>query len=270
MSRGASAPTAARWTGRRLVALVAGLALALVTARLGWWQLDRAGQKLDLQARLQARAALPPLQPAELPRDAAAAAAQYDRAAVLQGHWLPQRTVYLENRQMDGRPGFYVVTPLQLAGGDVVLVQRGWMPRDFLDRSRLQPLPAQPGPVQVAGRLAPPPSRLLALGSAASGPIRQNLDLQSFGAEIGLVVRPWSLLQTQATVAAAGTAAQPLPDDGLQRRWPAVASDVGKHHGYAAQWFGLSGLLLALTLWFQVLAPWRAARRSPDPLSTAR
>jgi surfeit locus 1 family protein len=55
--------------------------------------------------------------------------------------------VYLDNRQMNARQGFFVVTPLQLATGDAVLVQRGWMPRDLTDRSRLQPLPDQPGEV---------------------------------------------------------------------------------------------------------------------------
>lgn len=264
-----ASPRTGSWRGRRLLALVAGLVMAAVTARLGWWQLDRADQKLALQARLQARAALPPLAPTELPRDARAAAEAYDRAARLEGHWLQRHTVYLENRQMDGRPGFFVVTPLQLPGGDVVLVQRGWMPRDFQDRSRLQPLPPQPGPVQVTGRLAPPPSRLLALGTAAGGVIRQNLDPVAFAAEIGLAVRPWSLLQTQATQAGPGAAGAP-PDDGLQRRWPAIAADVGKHHGYALQWFAMSALLLALTLWFQVLAPRRAARRTPDPTPTPR
>jgi surfeit locus 1 family protein len=34
----------------------------------------------------------------------------------LQGRWLPQHSVYLDNRQMKGKPGFYVLTPLVLDG----------------------------------------------------------------------------------------------------------------------------------------------------------
>ena len=35
----------------------------------------------------------------------------------LQGRWQAEHTVYLDNRQMQGRPGFYVLTPLLLEGG---------------------------------------------------------------------------------------------------------------------------------------------------------
>jgi len=257
-------------SARALVVLVAAVLAAALTARLGLWQLDRARQKLDLQARMQARADLPPLPAAELARSEAAAGAQQYRRAVLRGRWLADRTVYLDNRQMNARQGFYVVTPLLLADGDAVLVQRGFMPRDFTDRTRLAPLATPPGEVLVPGRLAPPPARLLALAGADTGPIRQNLDPVAYAAEIHVPLRPLSLQQTGATQAAPppGTAASGAPlagpaDDGLLRQWPAVAVDVGKHHGYAFQWFALSALITGLYVWFQLLRPrWRA--RSPN------
>ena len=56
-----------------------------------------------------------------------AAAGLLHRPVILHGHWLAAATVYLDNRQMNGRPGFYVLTPLQLDDRpEVVLVQRGW------------------------------------------------------------------------------------------------------------------------------------------------
>lgn len=244
---------------RRAVVLVAALLASGVTARLGWWQLDRAGQKLALQARIEARGSLPPLPQAQLPRDAEAARAQHYRPVVLRGRWLADRTVALDNRQMNARQGFYIVTPLLLGPGDAVLVQRGWMPRDFNDRTRLAPLPDQPGEVLVAGRMAPPPAKLLALAGAEAGPIRQNLDVVAFAQEIGVALRPWSVQQSDATRPAPGdnatAAPQPLADDRLLRQWPAVAVDVGKHQGYAFQWFALCALVLGLTAWFQFLRP---------------
>jgi surfeit locus 1 family protein len=247
---------------RRAVVLVAAVLAVALTARLGWWQLDRAQQKLDLQARITARGGLSPLPQADLPRSAADAAEQHYRPVQLRGRWLDDKTVYLDNRQMNARQGFYVVTPLLLAPGDAVLVQRGWMPRDFSDRARLQPLPAQTGVVQVSGRLAPPPAKLFEMGAAGQGAIRQNLDLAQLSQELGLALRPLSVQQTQPTQPAPSDADQPqaLPLDGLLRDWPAVAVDVGKHHGYAFQWFSLSALLLGLTLWFQFLKPRRRAR----------
>ncbi|MES2718817.1 MAG: SURF1 family protein [Pseudomonadota bacterium] len=268
LKAGPSAVVHAAGGRRRVVVLVAAVLASAVTARLGWWQLDRAQQKLDLQARISARGSLPALPQAELPRSEADAVQQHYRPVQLRGRWLADQTIYLDNRQMNARQGFFVVTPLLLAPGDAVLVQRGWMPRDFADRSRLQPLPAQPGEVMVTGRLAPPPSSLLALAGAEQGPIRQNLDLPSVASTLGLALRPMSVQQTAPTQAATGTApaSATTVDDGLLRQWPAVAVDVGKHHGYAFQWFALSALLVGLTLWFQVIRPrWRPAPRGPAP-----
>ena len=251
----ASHPAQRGW--RSLVVLVAAVLAASATARLGWWQLDRAQQKLDLQARITARGNLAPLPQGDLPRSEATAADQHYRPVQLRGRWLQQHTLYLDNRQMNARQGFFVVTPLLLAPGDAVLVQRGWMPRDFNDRARLQPLPDQPGEVLVTGRLAPPPSKLLDLAGAEQGPIRQNLDVVAFSRELGVALRPLSVQQTQpvALLPADGQASTAAADDRLLRAWPAVAVDVGKHHGYAFQWFSLSALVIGLTLWFQFLRP---------------
>lgn len=271
---------------RRQAVLAATLLVVALTARMGFWQLDRAHEKLDLQARIEARADLPPLPMVDLARDAATAAQQYYRRITLRGHWLADRTVFLDNRQLNAHQGFFVVTPLQLASGDAVLVQRGWMPRDFNDRTRLAVLPTPSGEVLVTGRIAPPPSKLLALAEVDQGPIRQNLDLDAFASEIRLTLRPLSVQQTEparrpelpapavvepATEASAEpgpgqavtVAAAPLAGDGLLRQWPAVAVDVSKHHGYAFQWFALSALTAGLFVWFQLLRPRRAQPRQP-------
>jgi surfeit locus 1 family protein len=248
--------------------LLATVLAVMLTARLGFWQLDRARQKLDLQERIVSRTALPPVPQALLARDAAAADPQFYRPVSLRGRWLAERTVYLDNRQMNARQGFFVVTPLLLASGDAVLVQRGWSPRDFSDRTRLQPIATPTGEVLVPGRIAPPPSKLFALGGAESGAIRQNLDLTALAVEIGVALRPVSVQQTGAASSVGGDAdadpatPAPLVDDGLLRQWPAPAVDVGKHHGYAFQWFALCALITGLFVWFQLLRP-RVAR-SPD------
>lgn len=238
--------------GRRWVVLVAALAGTLVTARLGVWQLDRAAQKNELQSALDSRIALPPLPSAELARDADAAAAQHHRALRLEGQWLAERTVYLENRQMNGRPGFVAVTPLQLDDGSAVLVQRGWLPRDLMDRTRIVAAAPPSGRVAVQGRIAPAPGRLYEFEAAASGPIRQNIDLDDYARETGLPLRPLTLVQEDG---------KSPPEDGLLRQWPRPAADVHKHYGYAFQWFSLSALTLGLYVWFQLIRPRRARQR---------
>jgi len=231
-----------------LVLLAAAVLGVAVTARLGVWQLDRAAQKTRLQAELDERGRLPPLAAQDLARDRAAADAQAQRRIVVGGRWLADRTVYLDNRQMGGRVGFFVLTPLLLAEGDAVLVQRGWMARDFIDRTRIAPPPTPAGPVTIEGALARGPSRLYEFDAAGGGPIRQNLDLDAFAREIGVALRPLTILQTSSDV-----------DDGLQRDWPRPAADVHKHYGYAFQWFALSALILGLYVWFRILRPRRRA-----------
>ncbi len=229
-----------------VVVLLGALLGAALTARLGWWQLDRAAQKAALQRALHERGSLPALDAAGLPRNPDAAATQHYRPVRLQGQWLADKTVYLENRPMNGRAGFVVVTPLRLDGG-AVLVQRGWLARDASERTRLPPLATPGGMVNVQGLLAAPPSRLYEFTAApASGPIRQNLDLADFARETGLVLHPVSVLEADA----AGN-----QGDGLLRQWPRPAFDVQKNYGYAAQWFALAALITGLYVWFQLVRP---------------
>ena len=241
-------PVVSRPGLRKTIVLLAAVVAALGTARLGLWQLDRAAQKNALQAALLSQRALAPLQPGELPRDAAHALQNVHRAAHLQGQWLAPQTVYLENRQMHGQPGFYVLTPLQLPDHSAVLVQRGWAPRDLLDRTRIAAPPPPAGTVDVQGRIATGPARLYDFAGAASGPIRQNLELDAYGRETGLPLRPFMVVQDDG----------PSPiADGLQRHWPQPAADVQKHYGYAFQWFAMSALIIGLYAWFQLIRPTR-------------
>ena len=228
------------------------LLAASIAARLGFWQLDRAAVKTQLQASTLQRAAEPPLLQAALARDAGQAEPQHHRLIQVRGQWLSRHTVYLDNRQMNGRPGFFVLTPLLLAPGDAVLVQRGWAPRHMADRTRLKAVADAPGEVSVRARVAPPPSKLFEMQPGDSGVIRQNLDLTAYSNEIGVSLRPLSLQQVDGPDA---------PADGLLRQWFVPAVDVGKHHGYAFQWFALCALILGLYVWFQLIQARRQARR---------
>jgi surfeit locus 1 family protein len=224
---------------------LAAVTVALLTARLGFWQLSRAAEKSALQAAIEEQAQQPVL--SMLPTDAQLASTLHHRRVQLQGRWSAAHTVYLDNRQMKGRPGFFVVTPLVLADGRAVLVQRGWLPRNVDDRTRIDDAPAPAGEITLEGRIAPPPARLFEFEGADSGRIRQNLQLEGFARETGLRLAPVSVLQT-------GTA------DKLLRDWSAPATAVAKHHGYAFQWFGLSALVVILYAWFQLIQPRRAQR----------
>jgi len=246
-----------------LIALAALVGMA-TTASLGRWQLSRAADKEALQAALDERGRMPAIDGVSLFSSAGPSVPVADtqalvhRAVKLEGRWLPAYTVFLDNRQMQGRPGFFMLTPLQLSGpgGGVVLVQRGWAPRNFQDRTRLPHIqtPAD-AVVRVEGRVAAAPSRLYEFQGAdsaqGSSRIRQNLDLAAFRTETGLALASLTVLQT-------GEAGE-----GLLRDWPVVGAGVDKHYGYAFQWFGLCGLIALLYVWFQIVRRFIRPRSQP-------
>ncbi len=231
--------------------LTLGAVIGMVlTFSLGVWQWGRAHEKLALQAQQQARQALPALGQDTL-RLTPRAPDLTHRTVILQGQWLGAQTVYLDNRQMQGRVGFYVITPLRLspdtAGAPeaVVLVQRGWVPRSFTDRQQLPTITTPAGEVTVTGRIAPAPSKLYAFDGADTGPIRQNLDLAAFRVETGLPLLEGSVQQVGAA------------SEGLLREWPVPANSADKNYGYAFQWWALCGVIFLLYVWFQFIAPRR-------------
>ncbi len=242
-----TAPRRVRLDFRFWLVTAAAMAAMAATAALGRWQLDRAAQKEALHSAIVTRMQLPPLEARAFERLLAFAPGDLlHRRVVLRGRWLAGNTVFLDNRQMQRRQGFIVVTPLQLEGSAAtVLVQRGWVPRNFQDRTALPPVVTPGGLVELHGRVAAPPARLLELegsrSAEGSSRIRQNLDLEAFRAETGLPLADVSVLQTDAE------------SGGLLRQWPQARAGVEKNYGYAFQWFGLCSLIAILYVWFQLV-----------------
>jgi surfeit locus 1 family protein len=234
---------------RTLIAFAVALASIALTVSLGNWQLRRADEKLALQAQWDSAEQAAPV--AVAGTDIAAVALRVPLRVALRGRLLFQHEVWLDNRQSDGRSGLMLITPLKLADGAVVLVNRGFAPRDPRDRAQLPDVARPPGEVNVEGLAVAQTSRVLALGEnapAAEGraTIWQNLDFDEFERASGLAVARWVVQQTGGA------------DEGLLRNWPRLASGVDKHRGYAAQWYSLAALIVVLTVFFGA----RALRRA--------
>jgi surfeit locus 1 family protein len=233
------------WLLTSAAVLVAG-----VTFSLGEWQLRRAAQKQNLQLAMATQGGQSVLKAQDLVDPQIVMTAVHRRAS-LEGSWRPEHTIFLDNRQMNQKPGFIVVTPLVLSDtGQVILVQRGWAPRNFGDRMVLPEVLTPPGRVAVDGRIAPPPSKLYEFKGAESGRIRQNIDLLVFSREIALPLLSISMVQM-------GSA-----NEGLLREWAAPNVGIDKHYGYAFQWFALCALVVGLYFWFQFINPWRSKRKT--------
>jgi surfeit locus 1 family protein len=232
----------------RFVPTVAMLVAVALFVAAGGWQRARLQAKEALRERYDAVA-----QAAPVPLPAIGGkgdwAAQRYLPVSLQGEFDAARQIYVDNRINAGRAGYHVVTPLTLADGRIVLVNRGWI---ALGESRAA-LPAAPPPsgsTTVLGRLNLADAYLELAPDTGAGPVWQNLDPARFAARTGLPVLPVIVEQTRS----------PLPDDGLVRAWPAPDFGIEKHRIYMLQWYAFA--VLALVFW--TLANWRRESAPAD------
>src|SRR5213592_2464550 len=113
-----------RIDGRDRVGLVVALLVAAICVRLGVWQLDRLHERRQRNALVLTARARPPLQvDGSLPADSAR-----DRRLVARGVYDYAQERLWHGRSYEGVPGVDLVTPLRLAAGAAVLVDRGWAP----------------------------------------------------------------------------------------------------------------------------------------------
>jgi surfeit locus 1 family protein len=106
------------------ILILAGLVLL---TSLGIWQTRRYYQKLDAERISRDHAHQPPIVLDTLPALQDPALAY--RLVSIRGRLDTRYNVLLRHRQLQGRPGFWLVSPLVLPDGkSAVLVNRGWLP----------------------------------------------------------------------------------------------------------------------------------------------
>ena len=213
-----------RWPTAGAVLLIA------LTVYLGVWQTHRGDEKEERQRLLEARMHEAPV---VLTGSVGSADALLYRRVRAAGEFDAAGQVFLDNQVMQGRAGYYVVTPLRLRDGAIVLVNRGWIARG----------PAYPAPppasvpagrVEIAGLATLPPSRFLELGSqTVSGNVWQNLTLDRYRATTRAAVLPVLVLSD-------------APGEGLAAVRETPDAGVAKHREYALTWFSLAATTLVL------------------------
>jgi surfeit locus 1 family protein len=207
---------------RDWVALGGALAVAAVCVRLGFWQLDRLHQR---RARNAAVAAARQLAPLDLGRGVGLDAAR-DRRLHGGGRYDYAHQLVWHGRSYEGIPGVDLLTPLRLADGGVVLVDRGWVPSPdayHVDQSAYR----EADSAEVWG-LA-----LVASARSDANPAKLAAALPYPSLPFLLQELPPAALTPRAGMTS--TQAHPLPL-GL-RRWPAPELSDGPHLFYAIQWF---------------------------------
>ncbi len=231
----------------RLIPFIAALLLALLGIGLGNWQQGRAAEKLAMQEKLAAFGAQPPvvLGPAITP----AAALDYRRVTVT-GEFVAGWPLFLANRPMAGRSGYYLVMPFKIAGSNThVLVLRGWLPREA-EYGKLPAFTTPSGVVTIEGIVSSTAGHVMDIGTAAPlapRAIVQNIEPGAAARATGLALQPFFVQQTGPGV----------PGETLLRAWPAPSSGIDKHRGYAFQWYALA----AMAALFFVVTGFRSGAR---------
>ncbi len=226
---------------RPLVALLALLGI-VATALLGNWQRHKAAHRLELQERIEAALKDAPIALGD--RVADVASLEWRRVKA-QGVWQPQDVIYLDNRPSQGRVGFYVLMPLRLTSGEMLIVNRGWLPRDPAQRDHIAPYETPAGAVEVVGVLHANEDRFLELARAPApktGTIWENFDFDAFAKASGSIALPCIVRQDAAAA------------DGLDRSWPdrgsAFERQIERNRGYAFQWYAMCAAIVALSLFY--------------------
>jgi surfeit locus 1 family protein len=128
------------WGAHLLMVLALAAAIALGIWQLHAWQAGRDAAATDLTT-----AAPKPLS-SVMGGDEAFPGKALGQPVRFSGKWMPQSTLYVQDRDLGGKRGYWVVTPV-LVGRSAMPVVRGWASRPEA--------PAATGPAQVTGWLQP-------------------------------------------------------------------------------------------------------------------
>lgn len=238
--------------GRRLAALAAGLVLFAGFVGLGAWQLQRLAWKEALIARVDARIHAPPVAPPAPPAwgQVAAGTDEYRRVR-LSGTFLNDSETLVQAVTEAG-PGFWVMTPLRTAAGEVVLVNRGFVPQAFAAQATRRAGLVE-GPATVTG--------LLRISEPHGGFLRANAPAQGrwYSRDVAAIARARGL---------AGAAPYFIDADAAPNAggWPRGGLTVvrfrNSHLAYALTWFSLAAMVVLWGAWPMLQS---VRKRRPGP-----
>jgi surfeit locus 1 family protein len=212
---------------------------AAMCARLGIWQLDRLDQRRAFNEQVLSMRALPPLDiSASAPDDLVAM--EY-RAVIVSGEYDFENQVAIRNQYVNDVYGFDLLTPLLLADGTAVLVDRGWVAAEGGETREGWTRYDGPQPARVEGviRLSQSGASLGGRTDPTLAPGQARLDTWTFvNLERIALQLPYPILPVyiQQTSPAGPGLPIPHPEE--------MELSEGPHVGYALQWFAFAALLL--------------------------
>ena len=227
----------------------AALATVVLCVAAGNWQHRRMQEKEALQDTMRQAASMAPV---ALPVAVGDWSAWRFRQVSATGEYDARHQILIDNKVHAGRVGFDVVTPLRLADGRTVLIDRGWIGVGASRATLPAPLPPA-GTVTVNGRIDVPRRNYFELGatSAPTGALWQHLDPARFAQATGIDVPPIVVEATDAASSAGLAADFPVPDAGIDT-----------HLSYMVQWYTFAAMAAGLWAWFTFRPHFRTRRHA--------
>ena len=149
----------------------------------------------------------------------------------LTGEYLPQDQVLVRNRPQDGRVGYEVLVPFRTQDGDVVVLDRGWIPTGEAANGMPDEVPAPPaGRVTVTARLQP--GEPAVSRGAPAGQIA-SIDLEELRERWDRPIGTAAYGEVLAEDPAPAAAPAPAPEPEI---------DSGPHLSYSLQWYAFAAL----------------------------
>lgn len=212
------------------------LAFLPVLVLLGFWQLERADEKRQMQAQMDANRSAVAETLAQLQQQADPSW----RPLYLQGQFDPERIWLLDNRIRGGQAGVEVLQVFDdQASGLSLIVNRGWIA--WPDRRQRPVVTTPEHNVQLDAEALPgaEPGFTLGQGRGTSGwpKLISHLDLPSMAEGVDRPLLGWTARLKTGSQAA------------FTLNWPPLPMTASKHIAYAVQWFALAIALLALFIW---------------------
>lgn len=204
----------ARFRTPELIPLIFIVIATAMLSGLGMWQIERLQWKNALIADITTAHAKPTLHAFSL---------EPYRRIEISGQWLPDKTMKVAGKpQFVEGQGYFRYTPLKLADGSILLVNRGWAPNDWSD-----PAPAQ---AHVTGILRPfRTKRLFTPENHPEHNLWLHEDQPAMEVYSGLTLKHLILEATGERK----SETYPYPSDGK-------ISLRNDHLGYAITWFSLA------------------------------
>lgn len=216
------------------------LVVTLVTTFIlcGFWQLSRLHQRKAFNSLVrgnQSEAVVPVTALGLRPSQGTGhARADQGRRVTVTGTYLADRSMVITGQSIDGNPGVWVVTPVALDDGTLVLVNRGFLQ----DNGTLSAAPVQsappPGRVTITGTVQPTetPSVFQRRDPEQLRTSYQRIDVDRIRGALARPTLPlWILSDGHQVPKDPGLAMQTVPP-------PALTN--GPHLGYAVQWFAFT------------------------------